>query len=290
MSIRISMVTDIFLDKQFFPIYNPGHFGEEKPSMSERAVTQNDRPLRLHKKRALITGGAGGIGRAIVNRFVAEGAAVVIADLHHAPGDDPKGCYKVIVDVADEMSVKAMTKETVNLLGGLDVLVNCAGTARHRDLLETELADWRRIMDINLTGTFLCNREAVRVMLGQKSGCIINIASVASVLPGPRTHTYAASKGGVVSFTKAIAGDLAPHGIRVNVLSPGTVDTDLLRTALSPEFRAGYIARLPMGRYGQPVEVAGAAVFLASDDASYITGIDLFVDGGFSSAGVRYKD
>lgn len=256
--------------------------------MSEETILQNTRPQRLHKKRALITGGAGGIGRAIANRFVAEGAAVVIADLHYPPGDDPKGCRKVTADVADEKSVKAMIKETVDLLGGLDVLVNCAGTAKHRDLLETELADWRRIMDINLTGTFLCNREAVRVMLGQKSGCIINIASVASILPGSRTHAYAASKGGVVSFTKAIAGDLAPYGIRVNVLSPGTVDTDLLRTALSPQFRAGYMTRIPMGRYAQPDEIASVVVFLASDDASYMTGIDLFVDGGFSSAGVRY--
>jgi 3-oxoacyl-[acyl-carrier protein] reductase len=212
---------------------------------------------------------------------------VVIADLHHTPGDDARGCHKVTVDVADEVSVKAMMKETVDLLGGLDVLVNCAGTAKHRDLLETELADWRRIMDINLTGTFLCNREAVRVMLRQKSGSIINIASVASILPGPRTHTYAASKGGVVSFSKAIAGDLAPHGIRVNVLSPGTVDTDLLRAALTPEFRAGYLARIPMGRYARPDEMAGIVAFLASDDASYVTGVHLPGDGGFTNSGVR---
>ena len=124
-------------------------------------------------------------------------------------------------------------------------------------------------------------------MLGQKSGCIINIASLAAFLPGVRTHTYAASKGGVVSFTKAIAGDLAPHGIRVNSISPGPIETELVKTVHTPEFRAGYIARLPMGRYGQPDEIASTAVFLASDDASYITGVDLFVDGGFSSAGVR---
>jgi len=255
--------------------------------MSETAITQNPRGPGLHKKRALITGGAGGIGRAIAKRFAAEGAAVVIADLQHGPGHDPVGCQKVTVDVADESSVIAMMRETVGRLGGLDVLVNCAGVATHRDLLETTLADWQRIMDINLTGTFLCNREAARIMCAQKSGCIINIASVAAFLPSVRTHSYAASKGGVVAFTKAIAGDLAPHGIRVNAISPGPVETELAKTAHTPEFRAGYIARLPMGRYAQPDEIAGVAVFLASDDASYVTGEILFVDGGFGSAGVR---
>jgi NAD(P)-dependent dehydrogenase (short-subunit alcohol dehydrogenase family) len=255
--------------------------------MSETTIGQSPRVQRLYQKRALITGGARGIGRAIVNRFVAEGAAVVIADLHHDAGDDPMGCQKVTVDVADEASVKAMIRETVDLLRGLDILVHCAGIARHRDLLEYELADWRRTLDVNLTGTFLCNREAARVMVGQKSGCIINIASVAAFLPGVRTHAYAASKGGVLSFTRAIAGDLAAHGIRVNAISPGPIDTGLARTALSPEFRAGYRARIPMDRLGEPEEIAGTAVFLASDDAGYITGTAVIVDGGFSSAGVR---
>jgi 3-oxoacyl-[acyl-carrier protein] reductase len=227
------------------------------------------------------------MGRATANRFVAAGAAVVIADLKHSPGDDPAGCHKVTADVADEPSVKAMIKETIDALGGLDILVNCAGIALHRDLLATELADWRRLMDINLTGTFLCNREAARVMLGQKSGCIVNIASIASVLPGVKTHAYAASKGGVVAFTKAIGVELAPHGIRVNAISPGPVDTDLSRATHSPEFRAGFLARIPMGRYGLPDEIAGTAAFLASDDARYITGAVLIVDGGFGCAGVR---
>jgi len=255
--------------------------------MSATTMTQDPNSLRLYKKRTLITGGARGIGRAIAIRFAAEGAAVVIADLQHAPGDDPAGCYKVTADVADERSVAKMIQETVGRLGGLDVLVHCAGISVHQPLLETGIEDWRRILDINLTGTFLCNREAVRVMCGQKSGCIVNIASVAAFLPGVRTHAYSASKGGVVSFTKAIAGELAPDGIRVNAISPGPVETDLARTVHTPEFRASYLARIPMGRYGQPEEIASTAVFLASDEARYITGVILSVDGGFVSAGVR---
>jgi NAD(P)-dependent dehydrogenase (short-subunit alcohol dehydrogenase family) len=253
--------------------------------MGERK--QHLRTLRLDQKRALITGGARGIGRTIADRFMSEGASVVMADLEHVPGDDPVGCHKVDVDVADEASVRAMVEETVDVLGGLDILVHCAGIAKHRELLETELIHWQRIIDINLTGTFLCNREAARIMVEQKNGSIVNIASVAAILPGVRTHAYAASKGGVMSFTKAIAGDLAKYGIRVNAINPGPVDTEMVKAAHTPEFRAGYIARLPIGRYALPEEIAGAAVFLASEDAGYMTGAMLNVDGGFTSAGVR---
>lgn len=255
--------------------------------MNAETGIQYPSALRLKGKRALITGGARGIGRATANRFLSEGAVVVIADVQHDPDEDLTGFHKVRVDVSDETSVKLMMQEAAERLGGIDVLVHCAGTAKHRDLLETELSDWQRIIDVNLTGTFLCNREAARLMVSQKSGCIINIASVAAFLPGTRTHAYAASKGGVVAFTKAIAGDLAKHGIRVNAISPGPVETELVKAVHTPEFRAGYIARIPMGRYGQPEEIAGTAMFLASDDARYITGEILFVDGGFSSAGVR---
>ena len=245
---------------------------------------------RLLDKQAVITGGARGIGRAIADRFISEGAVVVIADKEHTSRDDSAGCHKLPVDVADESAVRAMMYEAVDLLGRLDILVHCAGISKHRDLLETELVHWQEIMDINLTGTFLCNREAARFMVPQKSGCIINVASVAAVLPGFRTHAYAASKGGVLSFTKAVAGDLAKYGIRVNVINPGPVDTELVKTAHTPEFRAGYVARLPMGRYALPEELAGTAAFLASDDAGYITGATLNVDGGFTSSGVReYK-
>ena len=255
--------------------------------MSATTVTQVPRSPRLEGKRALVTGGARGIGRAIADRFASEGAAVVIADLQHLSGDDPAGCHKVTADVADEKSVVDMIQETVGRLGGLDALVHCAGISIHRPLLETPLEIWRRLLDINLTGTFLCNREAARVMCRQKSGSIINIASVAAFLPGVRTHAYATTKGGVATFTKAIANDLAPEGVRVNAISPGAIDTELSRNAHTPAFRASYLARIPMGRYGLPEEVAGTAVFLASDDSRYITGVILSVDGGFASAGIR---
>lgn len=242
---------------------------------------------RLFEKRAVITGGARGIGRAIADRFIAEGAVVVIADREHLPGDDTPGCHKLPVDVADESAVRAMMTEAVEILGRLDILVNSAGIAKHRELLETELVHWQEILNINLTGTFLCNREAARFMVPQNSGCIINIASAAAILPSVRTHAYAASKGGVVSFTKAIAGDLAKYGIRVNVINPTPVDTEMVKTAHTPQFRAAYTARLPMGRYALPEEIAGTAAFLASDDAGYVTGAMLNVDGGFLSSGVR---
>ncbi len=255
--------------------------------MSGTTATQDPTFLRLDKKRTLITGGARGIGRAIADRFAVEGAAVVIADLQHLPGDDPAGCHKVTADVADEQSVIEMIQQTVSRLGGLDVLVHCAGISIHRPLLETPLEVWHRLIDINLTGTFLCNREAARVMCRQKSGSIINIASVAAFLPGVRTHAYSATKGGVATFTKAIANELGPEGVRVNAISPGAIDTDLSRAAHTPAFRASYLARIPMGRYGQPEEIAGTAVFLASEDSRYITGAILSLDGGFASAGIR---
>ncbi len=241
--------------------------------------------MMLREKRVLITGGASGIGLAIARRAVEEGGRIVVAD-KSLSSQCPSEWYAVEVDVAEELRVKEMVRKTVEHLGGLDVLIHCAGIGIQQDLLQTELSDWRRVIDINLTGTFLCCREAARVMASQRHGCIVTIGSSSAVRPGIRSSAYAASKAGVVNFTRAIAIDLAKYNIRVNAVSPGPIDTDLVQQMHSPDFRSNFTALIPQGRYGHPDEVAVAAIFFASDEASFITGSVLAVDGGFTGSGV----
>lgn len=241
--------------------------------------------MRLRSKRILITGGASGIGLAIAKRAVEEGGRIVIADLSNS-GEEPPFLPRIAVDVSVESQVKDMARQVADHLGGLDVLIHCAGIGVQNDLLETELANWQRVININLTGTFLCCREAARIMAPQRRGSIVTIGSSAAVRPSIRLSAYAAAKAGMVNFTRAIAVDLAQYGIRANAVSPGPVDTELVQRMHSPDFRANFTALIPQGRYGRPDEIANAAVFLASDEASFITGTVLAVDGGFTSAGV----
>ena len=248
--------------------------------------------MRLSGKNALVTGAATGIGQAIAQALAAEGAAVVAADLNAGGAKATaegmgKAHLGLAVDVASEASVAEMVKAAIKHTGGLDILVTVAGIGMHKPFLTLTLEDWQKVHGINLQGTFLCCREVARHMVEtNRKGALITIASGAATRASASISAYAATKGGVLSFTRAIAVDLAPHGIRANAICPGPVATELVDKAHSPQMRKAFEATVAMHRYAKPAEIAGAAVFLASDEASYITGADLAVDGGFVNSGV----
>jgi NAD(P)-dependent dehydrogenase (short-subunit alcohol dehydrogenase family) len=253
-------------------------------------------------RSVLVTGGALGIGRGIVEAFAAEGASVAIADIAAVPAeetrtalqDDGRRVIAVAGDVSDAASARRMVDETVAAFGRLDVLVNNAGIMppdwydRLEDLSEER---WDRILGVNLKGAFLMSKFALPHIRNAGGGSIINIASVQGLQSMPRVGAYAASKGGLLSLTRAMALDYAPHGIRVNAICPGTIDSEMVRAIARTEpgdedenvRRYGSIH--PLGRIGQPADVAASAVFLASDRASFITGEALSVDGGFMALG-----
>jgi NAD(P)-dependent dehydrogenase (short-subunit alcohol dehydrogenase family) len=250
---------------------------------------------RLAGRVALITGAASGIGRATAQRFLAEGAKIAAADMNGAGLDAEfaghDGAITVAGDVSDPGDAARMAAAAVEAFGTIDILVNCAGIARYTNFLELPLEEWQLVQDVNSTGTFLVAQAVARHMAaerppGQRSRAIVNIASVEAhvVLASsghPQVH-YNASKGAVHMITRALAVELAPHGIRVNSICPGLTETPLAAYALAtPERRASIEKLVPLGRVAQPGEIAAAALFLASEDASYITGEALVVDGGF---------
>jgi NAD(P)-dependent dehydrogenase (short-subunit alcohol dehydrogenase family) len=253
---------------------------------------------RLKGKVAIVTGGASGIGAAIVERFAAEGAAVVAADLSFAARssltDAGGGRWERHVDVADPASVEALMRDALASLGRIDVVVNSAGIGAETPFLDTSVDLFDRMLAVNLRGTFVVGQAAARAMIGQAAtagagaggGRIINIASVSGRRGNTGRSAYGASKGGVITLTEVMAVELAPHGILVNAIAPGPVDTPLVKTVHSAGTRREWHARVPLRRYGTPEEIAGAAVFLASDDAGYVTGHVLHVDGGFLAAGL----
>lgn len=237
---------------------------------------------RLEGRVALVTGGTSGLGEACVARFRAEGAVAVTLDVAGGPDHE--------VDVTDEAAVAAAVDAVVAEHGRLDIVVNSAGVPGGGPVHLVELDAWRRVLDVNLTGTFLVSKHALRPMLEQRSGSIINLASIEGIEGTEGGSSYNASKGGVVLLTKNMAVDYGAAGIRVNCICPGFMDTPMFRSVMdSPGMSAHketYRRQHKLQRFGRPEEIAGAAYFLASDDSSFVTGHALVVDGGFT-AGMR---
>jgi NAD(P)-dependent dehydrogenase (short-subunit alcohol dehydrogenase family) len=247
---------------------------------------------RLESKVAVITGAASGIGRASAIRFAAEGASVVVADLDDDAGaalaEQIGGLY-VHVDVASEASVRDLYRSATTAYGGIDVLFNNAGISPPEDdsILDTDLASWQRVQDVNLTSVYLCCRYGIPHLQARGGGSVINTASFVAVLGSATSQiSYTASKGGVLAMSRELAVQFAREGIRVNALCPGPVNTALLQGlfATDPERAARRLVHVPMGRFAEPEEIAGAALFLASDDASFVTATTFMVDGGIHGA------
>ncbi len=244
-------------------------------------------------KRAIITGGASGIGRATAELFVGEGAAVAIADINDADGavlveeirnNGGKAIY-LHCDVTRAEDCRRAVQTTIDRLGGLDILFNNAGMIRRADVVETSEADWDMVMAVNVKSVFLMSKFALPAMFEGGGGAIINSASGWGLKGGGKAVSYCASKAAVVNMTRAMAIDHGPQNIRVNCVCPGDTDTALLRAEAQQlarserEFMAEAADR-PLGRYGEPIEVAQAVLFLASEASSYVTGTALVVDGG----------
>ncbi|MDA8397384.1 MAG: 3-oxoacyl-ACP reductase [Actinomycetota bacterium] len=247
---------------------------------------------RLRDRVAIVTGGASGIGRATVERFISEGAKVVLADMDTAAGPkvaDELGATFLHVDVADKDSVDAMVAETLKRHGHLDIAFNNAGISPPDDdsILDTGIEAWARVQAVNLTSVYLCCKAELPPMLEQKKGSIINTASFVATLGAATSQiSYTASKGGVLAMTRELGVQFARSGIRINSVSPGPIATPLLMElfAKDPERAARRLVHVPMGRFGDPQEIAAAVAFLASDDASFVTASDFLIDGGLTGA------
>jgi NAD(P)-dependent dehydrogenase (short-subunit alcohol dehydrogenase family) len=253
--------------------------------------------MRFDSKTAIVTGGASGIGRETARQLLALGARVLLVDrqadaLRAARQDltEDERCLRTeVADVTVRADIERTLEATLSAFGSVDVLIHSAGIGLERTFLETTDDEWRRIVDVDLTGTFICCQVVAREMARRRTGRIVTLASTAGVRGGTGRAAYGAAKGGVIALTKVMAVELAPYGVTVNTLAPGAIETELVARMHSAETREVYTAGIPMARYGTPAETAHAALFLASELAGYITGHVLAVDGGFLAAGVMHR-
>ena len=243
-------------------------------------------------KIALITGGASGIGLATAKKLSQYGAIIIIADQNIDNKEKAMNALQtndnlfLQVDVSKPESVTNMIKEIINKYNRIDILIHSAGIGVEKLFLETTTNEWNKIINIDLSGTFYCAQACAKEMVKQQYGRIVSLASTAGIRGGTGRAAYGAAKGGVIALTKVMAVELAQYNITVNALAPGAIETELVAKMHSAETRKVYKAGIPMNRYGTPEEAANAAIFLASDNAKYITGQILGVDGGFLSAGI----
>lgn len=250
--------------------------------------------MRLHGRIALVTGAGAGIGRGVALRLAQEGATVIATDLRPEPLAEslrqlreisPEVC-SMVLDVADEEAVRRTYADVAQRFGRLDLQISNAGIAQRSPFLKTSLAQFEQVLRVNLGGTFLCGQAAARLMVTAGSGRIVNLSSVSGQVGGIGRAAYGASKAAIVNLTQTMAMELAPHGVLVNAVAPGP--TQVERTAHAPAQREAFLSRMAIKRYATPAEIAAAVCFLCSDDAGFVTGHVLNVDGGFAAAGVLY--
>ncbi|MBB5516881.1 3-oxoacyl-[acyl-carrier protein] reductase [Rubricella aquisinus] len=243
--------------------------------------------MRLEGKTAIVTGGASGFGLGIARKFAAEGARVMVADINGDAATTAASDLNAMacqVDVSNGDSVTAMAHAAIDTFGQVDILINNAGITHLPSLMEdVSEEDFDRVLAVNVKSVYLTARALVPHMKGRGTGAILNVASTAGVSPRPRLNWYNASKGWMITATKAMAVELAPFGIRVNAINPVAGETPLLKSFMgedTPEIRAKFLSTIPLGRFSTPEDMGNAACFLCSDEASMVTGVAMEVDGG----------